>query len=201
MQSGARTLRVIIRGARCSRQRHETTNERDELVRALADALEVSAATSGQVAALSSYAESLLRWNARINLTAARIGRRRRSRSPSRRVRAGPEARRRGPTDRRRQRRRAAGDPARTPPAAADRRARRADRQEGGLPAHRDPRARPRWPGLGARRARRGDCGGRRRATRRRRSTSRSRARRWPPTKWLALGRRLMRAREAACSS
>jgi len=42
-----------------------------ELVRALADAWKFRCDDT-QVAALSSYAESLLRWNARINLTAAR---------------------------------------------------------------------------------------------------------------------------------
>ena len=43
----------------------------DELVRALAGAWKVTC-DDAQVGALSSYAESLLRWNARINLTAAR---------------------------------------------------------------------------------------------------------------------------------
>ena len=131
------------------------------------------------IASLSAYAESLLRWNARINLTAARSIEVSGRRSFSRRVRAGAEARPAGTRGRRRQRRRPARDPARAAARTADGRAGRADREEGGVPADRDPRARrsatasrSEWPA--ARPSHR-----RWPLTGRWPSTSRSRVRRW----------------------
>ena len=204
----AASARVIIRAARCSRQRNRggARNRPAPIVRpswsrALAPAWQAPAATTLRIAALSTTPASLLRWSARINLH------RRPIRSTCSIAEHFPDAfalarqaRPAGTRHRRRQRRRPARHPAGAAPARALHRAVRTDRQEGGLPPDGDPRARLSTASVRATLAR--HRGRRSPQEAPARSTSRCRAQRWRPRSGWRSGRGWsVRAAGCSCST